>query len=192
MDYESKSNARRALIKQRQTWSLDHEHCLGWAQTLCELLSTLIREQSCHCVGLYYPLPGEPWLIEHTREFLSAQETTLALPVVDPEIEGKMHFAYWGSDTPLVKRRFGVMEPAFSHEVTPECLVIPCLGYSEAGHRLGYGKGYYDRYLKAHPHCFTIGVAYEQACCPVWLFEPHDERCDWIVTQSRYFCAGKY
>jgi 5-formyltetrahydrofolate cyclo-ligase len=62
---------------------------------------------------------------------------------------------------------------------------VPCLGYTGAGFRLGYGGGYYDRWLAEHPHVTALGVAWscgeidEAQLQP----QPHDQPLMLVVTE---------
>ena len=63
--------------------------------------------------------------------------------------------------------------------------VVPMLAFNKDKFRLGYGGGYYDRFLRKHPetlavaYCFDFQLVREVPC------EPHDKRADWIVTDKR-------
>lgn len=78
------------------------------------------------------------------------------------------HFL-WEEHTPLVKSRYGIPEPAGGIPVEPRTLdlvFVPLLAFDLTGHRVGYGKGMYDRFLKqCRPDVRTIGLS---------LFEPVD------------------
>ncbi len=91
---------------------------------------------------------------------------------------------------------FGLLEPCRlegkKQLEVPEVLLIPLLAFCD-GYRMGYGGGYYDRYLAAHSECLRIGIAYDQQ---EEIFEPApwDERLDVIVTPTRtlfYACKGR-
>ncbi len=81
----------------------------------------------------------------------------------------------------------GILEPIGSlggqEEIIPQVLIIPMLCFWN-GYRIGYGKGYYDRYLAKHPSSIRIGIAYDEQEEP---FEPNpwDERLDIIITPTR-------
>lgn len=88
----------------------------------------------------------------------------------------------------LKKGRFGLTEPDIEKDsVSVQCDVIcvPMCAWSGM-HRLGYGKGYYDRYLAAHPDALRIGVAYhnQQMDFPV---QPWDEALDLLITDREVF-----
>lgn len=122
------------------------------------------------------PAPLMAWLAE--------QGARLCLPVTQ-ENEALTFRAYAPGD-PLIKSRFGVLEPADAAALlTPDILLVPLLGFDRAGHRLGYGQGHYDRTLqalRARRPTVAVGVAFaaqEVAALPA---EPHDERLDWVLT----------
>ncbi len=88
------------------------------------------------------------------------------------------------------RSRFGVDEPpADSPEVAPEDLdlvVVPALAFDERGYRIGYGGGYYDRFLpRLRPDCVTVGVTLDALVVPALPAEPHDVPVQIIVTETR-------
>jgi 5-formyltetrahydrofolate cyclo-ligase len=64
-------------------------------------------------------------------------------------------------------------------------ILVPGLGFSTTGHRLGFGKGFYDRYLASAPQLLRIGLAYEfQIILKPWPPETHDQTLHFTVTPS--------
>ena len=67
----------------------------------------------------------------------------------------------------------------------PDVVLAPCVGYTASGYRLGYGGGYFDRWLAAHPHVTAVGVAWalgeiaEAQLAPA----PHDMPLMLVVTE---------
>ena len=90
-------------------------------------------------------------------------------------------FSRWIPGTPLIKDALGTSIPAQEELVTPQALLIPCLGVNPAGIRLGYGGGFYDRTLAQQPRPITIGVAYQQAMIE-FDAQAHDIPMDWVLT----------
>jgi 5-formyltetrahydrofolate cyclo-ligase len=82
-----------------------------------------------------------------------------------------------------------VPEPAASaKERRPDLLIVPLLAFDNDGYRLGYGAGYYDRYLSEHRAKRTIraiGIAYAGQHVDKLPHEPHDEPLDAVVTEER-------
>lgn len=86
--------------------------------------------------------------------------------------------------------RFGIEEPPpDSPEVAPEALdlvIVPALAFDECGYRLGYGGGYYDRFLpRLRPDCVTVGLMLDALVVTALPAEPHDVPVQIVVTETR-------
>ena len=69
---------------------------------------------------------------------------------------------------------------------------MPAVAYSEDCYRLGYGGGYYDRFIERLRYdAVTIGIAFELQIFPEVPKEPHDAQLDYIVTESRILTPNK-
>lgn len=116
----------------------------------------------------------------------------LALPVVQRTPRG-MRFHAWRPGQSLREGAYGIAEPDPSGAaLEPDVLLVPCVGFAPDGVRLGYGGGYYDRYLEHRPAVRTIGLAFD--VCRVDGLRPqaHDRLLDVILTESaRYTRAGR-
>jgi 5,10-methenyltetrahydrofolate synthetase len=133
-------------------------------------------------IGVYWPLGGEPDLLPAYAE-LAARGVRLALPVV-VEKHAALAFAAWTPGEAMLADRMGVAVPAALRMLPrPPALLIPCLGFTAQGYRLGYGGGYYDRTLEAEPRPLTVGVAYR---CQQAQFAsaPHDIALDVVLTEA--------
>ena len=76
-----------------------------------------------------------------------------------------MNFVKWKPSDPLRVNNYGFLEPASKKlNISPDLLVVPLVAYDQYHNRLGYGKGYYDRflqkYLKKKRNTLTIGLAF--------------------------------
>lgn len=117
---------------------------------------------------------------------LSAQGHALCLPHTEGE---RLIFRSWKPGDPLVVGRFAIPEPdAKAKERRPDLILVPLLAFDRHGYRLGYGGGYYDRYLSEHRAKRTIkaiGIAYEVQAVDELPREPTDEPLDAVVTETR-------
>ena len=96
-------------------------------------------------------------------------------------------FRPWSHGAKLETDPFGVSVPATSTEVVPRVLIVPLLAYSDAGHRLGYGAGHYDRTLEQLRQLravTAIGFAYEAQRFDALPTEDTDQPLDAIVTEE--------
>lgn len=85
------------------------------------------------------------------------------LPVALPRVEGRsMEFHSISSMDDLSPGVMGILEPQGGTLETEGILLVPGLAFSTSGDRLGYGGGYYDRYLRSHPHLLAFGLAFSE------------------------------
>ncbi len=78
---------------------------------------------------------------------------------------------------------FGILEPAGEAAgITPEVCIVPLLGVNRDGYRIGYGKGFYDRYLKAH-ECLSVGIGYSFQMAD-FAEDPWDKKLDAFVSED--------
>ncbi len=107
-----------------------------------------------------------------------------------------MDFYWITSLDQLAKGTFGVMEPLADRAqlVTgfgDSLCVVPCLTCDQQGYRLGYGSGYYDRFL-ANYQGVTVALCYEEILLPQLLHGKYDIPVQYIVTQAGCFPSGNF
>ena len=96
-----------------------------------------------------------------------------------------MDFRLWDGASPALQDECGI-PTADGAVVVPEVVLVPCVGFSPQGWRLGYGGGYFDRYLAAHPEVTAIGVSWSigQLQENVINPQPHDRPLIAVITES--------
>lgn len=118
---------------------------------------------------------------------LSASGARLALPVVMGDGESLV-FRLWREGEALEKASFGLsVPPARAPTVEPDVLLVPLAAFDAAGHRIGYGKGHYDRALArldAGRRRLAIGLAFSIQRVDEVPAEPHDRPLDLILTEA--------
>ncbi|MBV8634609.1 MAG: 5-formyltetrahydrofolate cyclo-ligase, partial [Burkholderiaceae bacterium] len=143
-----KPDLRRVLLTQRQ--ALTPEQRSAHDAALGERLLRWSEQQSLSCLGVYWPIRGEPDLRDAYAE-LARRGLHLALPVMTGR-DAPLAFAAWAPGDALEEGAMKVPIPkAPQRFVTPDALLIPCVGFNQARLRLGYGGGFYDRTLANEP-----------------------------------------
>ena len=103
-------------------------------------------------------------------------------------------FRRWQPGDRLAEAGFGTREPgAHAIEVVPDMVLAPLLAFDDAGRRLGYGGGYYDRTLgalRAAGRVIAVGVGYQAQRIEEVPSGDGDETLDWIVTEERAIRCG--
>ena len=131
-----------------------------------------------------------PWL----QALLDAGKR-LALPRIDFDTgELQLHWATCLEG--LVPNRYDIPEPPDTWPRVAandlSVVLVPGLAVDERGHRIGYGAGYYDRLLQAHPDSTRIFVGYDFQRVAEVPNTPDDEPMDWVVTDERaYACPAR-
>ncbi len=136
-----------------------------------------------HCLGLYWPVRSEFNAARALDADAKGDKTPWALPYAQ-RTPHEMHYRRWDRRAPTLLDACGI--PACEGErVVPDVVLVPCVGYTREGWRLGYGGGYFDRWLAAHPHATAVGVAWSIAELDASEFrpEPHDFALTLIVTE---------
>lgn len=117
------------------------------------------------------------------------QITTVA-PRIDHET-GSMESIAFDAHTPLVEGRWGVREPATGEAVPPsdiDVILVPMLGFDHFGHRIGYGKGFYDRFLRqTRVDCLKVGLCHWPPLDEPIETHEADVPLDIIITPNGFF-----
>nr|WP_233865963.1 5-formyltetrahydrofolate cyclo-ligase [Paraburkholderia adhaesiva] len=160
-------------------------------------LAALVEGLAPRSIGFYWPLRGEFDARGWIASWLAADTSRrAALPVI-AERHTPLTFHLWTPDAPMREGHHGIPEPASQERVTPDLLLVPCVGFDADCYRLGYGGGYYDRTLAAWPGDalpVTVGIAYE-ACRiddGVLEREAHDLPLDAVVTDAATHVTARF
>jgi 5-formyltetrahydrofolate cyclo-ligase len=101
--------------------------------------------------------------------FFLARTQRLLLPkIIGNELE---IFKVDAPESQLLPHSFGMLEPnskvcATIEACHVEVVLVPALGFDHKNHRLGYGRGFYDRFLKRVPHALTLGIGFHEQFLP--------------------------
>ncbi|MFZ6731612.1 5-formyltetrahydrofolate cyclo-ligase [Undibacterium sp. Ji42W] len=174
---QSRPELRQLLRKKRL--DMKTEQKLALDAGIGRQLLVWCQQHKPSSIGVYWPIQAEPDLRLPYQE-LQESGVHLALPLVVARDQA-LSFLDWQMGDAMVVDQYGIAIPAHGRLVSlPQVLIIPCLGWNQAGYRLGYGGGFYDRTLAASPRPVAIGIAY--ACTEAeFVSEPHDIAMDVII-----------
>jgi len=117
---------------------------------------------------------------------VAAKGAQLALPVVMGR-DKPLAMRAWNFGEPLATGIWGIREPKpDAAMLDPDILIVPIVAFDRAGHRIGYGAGYYDltiTLLRARKHVATVGIAFAVQEIPAVPATPRDARLDLVLTE---------
>ena len=181
-----KATLRRQLIAKRNARTAKERQTLDRA--IAERVAALPCFQEASAVLLYVPAGSEIDVWELAREAWR-KGIPVGVPVCNPS-DKTMIFRRALPGVPLIDGAFGIPVPPESAEtIVPDertVCVLPALAYDRKRVRLGYGGGYYDRFLVGF-HGVTVGVAYGATVLGSVFAEPHDRSADILVTETDVF-----
>jgi 5-formyltetrahydrofolate cyclo-ligase len=166
-----RSELRRSLLAKRRAFAATPAFQAA-GDAVRQSLAALLEQLEPELLGVYWPLGGEfdpgAWTLPRALPFARR----------DP---AEMVFRRWDGAQPTVQDECGIAASSGA-VVVPDVVLVPCVGFTRAGFRLGYGGGYFDRWLAVHPGVTTIGLAWSaaEAHFPV---EAHDRALTLILTE---------
>ena len=173
---------RRQLLDARRAWAGTEEASRAQAALEARLWAVLEQLEPA-CLGVYWPIHGEFNPRNIACQAMRAWGTRLALPDASKSPVA-MQFVPWDGGEPTRRDACGIPTGEGS-PVVPDVILVPCVGFTDSGLRLGYGGGYFDRYLAAHPEATALGVAWSQARLPEGALQAaaHDQPLVAVVTE---------
>ena len=135
-------------------------------------------------VGGYYPYNYEVDVMKILNNF-EKKKYLISLPKIKKNY--KMNFFNWSFKEPLMINKYGIPEPTSNKIIYPSIFLVPLVAYDEKLYRIGYGGGYYDRYLKKirkRKKFITIGLAYSFQKVKKIPIKEHDMKLDFVITEK--------
>jgi 5-formyltetrahydrofolate cyclo-ligase len=176
----NKSQIRNKIIKIRKK-KFDKNLQIN----LEKIISLLkIDKSNLKNIGGYYPSNYE---IDDLAilEILEKKNCKVSLPIIKKD--NQMNFYSWSRNDPLKINKFGIPEPLSSKIFYPDILLVPLVAYDRSLNRLGYGGGYYDRYIEKIEKIKKvkkIGLAFSFQKISSIPINKNDKKLDFIVTEK--------
>ena len=176
----NKSEIRKKILKKRKqnnnkNLKIDSNH----------IFKVLSRDKAISkIVGGYYPYNYELDIMQILSKF-EKQNYKISLPKI--KNNSQMDFFLWSTKDPLLINRYGIPEPTSNKLIFPSILLVPLVAFDKHLNRVGYGGGFYDRYInkiKKRKKIITIGLAYSFQKVKEIPINKYDIKLDFIVTDK--------
>ena len=138
-------------------------------------------------IGCYYPFNFEINIL-NILEILEKKNYRISLPLISKN--NIMNFFQWSKNHPLKINKYGIPEPMSKNKKYPEILLIPLVAFDNQLNRLGYGGGYYDRYisrLTKNRKILKIGIGFSFQKINKLPTNKYDQKLDIVMTEKNFF-----
>lgn len=187
----SKSELRASALKSRRSLSSGEIRALSDA--VAERFIGLPEFKDARVVASYIAKEVEVQTSKIVEATVACGKT-LIIPRTNPS-NGTLSFHEIRSISELSPGHFGVLEPAVRAKTVPldsaDIAAVPIVAWDERGHRLGYGKGFFDRALAASPGPLRVGLALEAQKAQSIPQSSGDVPLDVIITEERVLRLGR-
>jgi 5-formyltetrahydrofolate cyclo-ligase len=179
-DSPERKSLRSFLLEKRDNTSFDFMKIAS--EKIQKKLKKINAFRDAQKIGVYYPI-GSEILTQDIIQELFSNGKDVFLPKVIGE---NMEFRKITDFSSLEKGSFDIMEPKEDCEIDNDLdvVLVPTVGISPSGVRLGYGHGFYDRYLAEHKSV-TISLTMEKQIIKKIPKSEHDIVIDWIISEDR-------
>jgi len=178
---------RDRLIAERARFA-DSDRADAAASALARHLRELLQQIEPEMLGVYWPVRSEFNAALALQSDKSTPKLPLAFALALPftqRVPARMEYRRWDGAAPRAIDECNI--PASDGEVVvPDTVLVPCVGFTRDAYRLGYGGGFFDRWLALHPQVTTIGIAWsaQEIDDADFRVEAHDKPLTLIVTED--------
>lgn len=174
-----KTDLRRHFLTERE--ALSAEWTRQWSSSICTHILESHFYQSADTILAYMPIRNEVDIRGILEQSLKDKKALYL-----PKVHGKEMRFYQVKDLQMLHPgAYGILEPEeiLPLDVPKGLMLVPGVAFSKNGFRIGYGGGFYDRYLCEKNQIVTVGVCYEQQICSQLTPEVFDQPVDELVTE---------
>ncbi len=164
-------------LRKKRYYEVDQKFFLP----LIEIIKSNFKKNDLK-LALYYPSNFELNVLKFLENEYMKNKSVL-LPVI--EGKNKMNFYSWKKNEVLFINKFGMLEPGKKKSAKiPNFLLVPILAFDKQNYRLGYGKGFYDRYLNKFNNILTVGIAFSFQKYHKLPRDKKDVKLNYILTEK--------
>ena len=173
---------KKALINRKNKY---FEVSVDFLKPLVKLLNKKIKNKKI-LLSIYYPTNYEVNILK-LFELIKIKKIKTLLPIT--KNKNKMNFVEWKYLDPLKVNNFGMLDPyPETKSLIPNLMLVPLLSFDLLNNRLGYGKGFYDKYLmkflRNKKKITTIGIAFSFQKYNKLPVSKLDMKLDYILTEK--------
>lgn len=180
---EEKKNLRQKVCKELA--ALTAEELRRSDDALFARFLALPQVREAKTIFAFWGIPGKEPETGRLVETLTAQGKRVGLPRMLPEHQ--MEVRQYDPAIPMKSVAFGIREPSTDCPLIPreeiDLILVPAVCYDRQGYRLGFGGGYYDRWLE-HFDGFRVGLCRQAVLREKVPTEAHDSRVDLLLTEE--------
>ena len=176
-----KDEVKKKMLEKRKY--LPKEEIIEKSRKIEANLFNLEQYKKSKTIMFFVSFNSEAYTHDMIRK--SLKDKTVVVPkVVHHEIEPSVIIDFDN----LISGKFGILEPIDVIKIAYkniDLVLVPGIAFDKEGHRIGYGFGYYDRFLRKVPKALKIGLAFDFQVADKIPREAHDASVDLIVTDER-------
>lgn len=181
----TKKELRKQMLAKRAglfPWQRDE-----YSKAICQRVIQLPLFKQSQKILFYLSFRSEASLF-HAMQYAWRTGKEVIVPRVNEDRQTMSYYRI-NSFKELIVGTYGILEPKPSADrrVSPEeleLLLVPGVAFDRKGYRLGYGGGYYDRFLAKWPHMIPIGIAFSIQLVDSVFPEPHDIPMKAVITEN--------
>ena len=186
----NKAELRKIYLEKRRQLTPDQRQEMSRKISEQFLGSTTLEGVRCvHCFLSVDKFNEIDTSIIISRIWADHPQITMAVPRIDI-VTGTLESVAYSDRSELTINNWGIAEPSGGETIDPtdiDMVVVPLLAFDAAGHRVGYGRAYYDRFLvTCRPDCLKVGVSYFPPVDQIDIAE-HDIRLDRCITPDQNY-----
>lgn len=185
---ETKADIRKRVLQERN--KLSKQEVINKSEVICNQLLNSEEYKTAKVIYIYMDFRNEV-ITRQIIENAFKNGKKVALPRVEGDV---INFYYIHNLNDLKTGCWGILEPETTilAEDDNALIVVPGVAFDERGYRVGYGKGYYDKFLSKHKEFTKIAFAFELQIVDHITYEEHDIAMDWIATENGKLLCQKY
>ncbi len=183
MIFINKSAIRTNILETRE--GLAGHDVFQLSLEICNVIESSEAFKNAQNILFYYPIRKEVSLISLMKK--NIKQKNIFFPKCEDNNTISYHKIY--SPRELIIGKYGINEPSTkspSSETPLDLIFVPGLAFDKKLNRIGYGKGFYDNFLK-NKNCIKIAPAYDFQIFNSIPSETHDQRVNMIITQSQIY-----